>query len=280
MIKFRHALVLGTICMLLGQSGHAQTIFSDSFESGTKMAQGMLTWQGTAGGVSISTDWASTGKYSMKFPYVAKPEDDDDFVEQRFSIGTGTEDLWIRFKLKVPTGYYHRNVPGSDNNKFFKISSNRDSDSAQGVNLMWEYWPTSDGGSRLAYHWTNPDVEIGEHKALTYVFGPKEAGQVLEFVLRARMSSKSGVKDGIVQTWVRSSDSAAFKQIHNETAAPMYPSSRWPTQTKWVAGYILGWANSSFGANTTFYIDDLRMSSSSLLDDVVAPKPPGGISVQ
>lgn len=250
----------------------------DGFETGTKATVGALRWTDSAGGVVVSNTWAATGSYSMKFPYLAKADADDDWVEQRFELTTHASELWVRFKMRVPDGYSHRDVSGSDNNKFFKISSNPDTNSSEGVNLMWEYWPSGNGGSQLAYHWTNPGVSVGSHEQMKYVFGPAEAGKVLEFVLHARMSSKAGVEDGVVQTWVRTQGAATFTQIHDQRAAPLYPASSWPTQTTWVAGYVLGWANSSFAKNTTFYIDDLQMSSSSLLGSL-SPSPPTSVSV-
>jgi hypothetical protein len=272
---------IGAICLLSWQAAHGGVLFSDSFESGTLASSGALTWTSSAGGVAVSTDWASTGRYSLKFPYVAKSSEEDDWVEQRFAVSSGTPELWIRFKLRIPNGYYHRDVPGSDNNKFLKLSSNAEANSSQGVNLTWEYWPDGAGGSMLHYHWSNPNVSIGSHLGGAFVFGPAEAGKVLEFVLRARMSTGPGISNGIVQTWVRSSDSEVFRQIHDERSAPMYPGNSWPTQTKWVAGYLMGWADSSFAQNSAFQLDDLIMSSTSLLDSAsMAPRPPVSVAVQ
>lgn len=281
LLSLPRVLMHSALCAALLISGSAvsQTLsFTENFEQGRLVNRDGVTWLSRAGKVAVSNAWAYSGSYSLLFPYTALPDTEDDFQEQPFALSTPVSDFWIKFKIRIPDGYYHRQVPSSANNKFLKISSNPERSSSEGVNLMWEYWPDGKGGSKLAYHWTNPNVEVSPHHDEVYVFGPAEAGKVLEFVLRARMSSARGVADGIVQTWVRKDGEASFKQLHNRTNAPLYPASTWSSQTRWVSGYILGWANASFAKDTPFYIDDLQISSASLM--APQPNPPAALSVR
>jgi hypothetical protein len=225
------------------------------------------------------------GGYSLEFAYKGKPAEEDAIAVQNFKLTSGVSEIWVRFLLRVPNNYYHRDAPGSDNNKFLKISTNPQVSSQEGVNVLWEYNHDGGGGSTLAWHWTIPGIDNhhSPHSQKTYVFGPSEKGTVQEFVFRLKMASSAAANDGIIQAWHRRSGDSQLRKIHDLQDAPLYPGSSWPTQTQFVAGYILGWANSSFASDTTFYLDDVRVASSSLVGSdsapqVAPPKPPTDVS--
>lgn len=178
----------------------------------------------------------------------------------------GVDDLWMYFKLRVPAGYSHVAGIGS-NNKLMKWGSHHDGGSSPGINLLWEFWPTVDGGvgsSELAFHWTIPDVNVGSHEQLTRVFGPAEAGTVQEFIMRAKTASAFEVDDGIIQTWHKPAGAGSYTKIHEYLTAPLYPTPTVPTQTTWVGGYLLGASNSGYVDQTDFFLDDIVFSETNL----------------
>jgi len=84
-------------------------------------------------------------------------------------------------------------------------------------------------------------------------------GALHEFVIRRRRSSSKAAKDGIVQIW---KDGVKVYELLN---SPLYSA----TNNKFEEGYIMGYSNSGFDEDTTFYVT---------LFELYGDTPPPGIT--
>lgn len=209
-----------------------------------------------------------SGTYSARVRYAAGPvqEVSELYFDLTDDAPTGVSEMYQYFKIRVPSNIFHGDNFETNNNKFMKWGSHHDGGSSQGINLLWEFWNTNDatGDSELAFHWTVLEVDIDGHKQLTRVWGPAEAGTVQEFILYGKMSSASGEWDGIIRTWHKPAGAGSWTKIHEWLTAPLYPGPSWPTQTKWVGGYMMGASNSGYDEETDFFLDDIIFSETNL----------------
>lgn len=70
--------------------------------------------------------------------------------------------------------------------------------------------------------------------------------------------------DGRIELWRRWEDEDSFTQIHEVTDANIAPPPGGPNG--WAAGYLLGWANAAYEEHTEWLIDEVTISTESLLD--------------
>ena len=65
--------------------------------------------------VYVDDGRAKTGSQSLLFPFLTQRK------EKRMNIGTDNKEIWFSYDIYIPSNYYHDNVSGTDNNKFFAI---------------------------------------------------------------------------------------------------------------------------------------------------------------
>ena len=252
----------------------AAPLFSEDFEEGQRTGNDYFAFTSASNNVYVAEDpvtGATTipyrGQYSLGFSHRAKSPGKDSTAEQDYRLGDRQNEIWFRYFFRVPDNFYHRQEESSSNNKW--LVAYTDEYERSGVTVALEYWPDGEGGSRIAYRWVRDGDRAPGHRGHTqFIRTPEDRGKWIEFVFYARLASASGRDDGVVQTWIRREGESEYTQLHDRTNAPLYSSA----QTGGFAeGYIMGWSNSGFSEETTFYIDDFEFSSSSLL---VEPKPP------
>src|SRR6185312_8319360 len=82
----------------------AQTIFSDSFESGDlSHAQGSFKWASHTA-TSVISGFAHTGTHSLKFSFPAGTPSQGSWAEQRFNMGANYQELYIEWYAYYPDG--------------------------------------------------------------------------------------------------------------------------------------------------------------------------------
>jgi hypothetical protein len=86
----------------------------------------------------------------------------------------------------------------------------------------------------------------------------------MKIVVRLRAETSAGAADGLMQVWRRWEDEGSFTQTHNRTGQPIRIPSGGPNG--FAAGYLMGYANSAYGQDTEFLIDDFTLSTTSLLN--------------
>ena len=252
----------------------AEIILQDDFSNGNKNDSSNFNWTDNSNNVYVKND-PVTGKstipysdsYSLAFTHRAKPDGSDSTAEQRFRLGKNYPELWFSYYIRVPDNYYNRTQTSSDNSKFLALWS--DTYEGNGITVVLEYWPTGDGGSKLAWRQVLNSTRK-QHKDHTRIITvPGDRGKWMHFVYHVKMASKVGVNDGVVQTWLKKEGESSYRQIHNVTNANISASGATPGFN---TGYFFGWSNAGFDEETSFYIDDVVISTTPLLG--AAPNPP------
>lgn len=255
----------------------ATPLFSEDFEEGQRTGNEYFGFTSSSRNVYVVEDpvtGATTiphrGQYSLGFSHRAKPPGKDSTAQQDYQLGERQNEIWYRYFFRVPENFFHRQEESSSNNKW--LVAYTDDYERSGVTVVLEYWPDGNGGSRIAYRWVR-DSGFSSHQGhAQFIRIPEDRGTWIEFVFHVRLASAAARNDGVIQTWIRREGESDYIPLHDRTDAPLYSSA----QTGGFAqGYMMGWSNSGFAEETTFYVDDLEFSSSSLL---VEPKPPGNLT--
>ncbi|MES2933237.1 MAG: hypothetical protein V4805_07095 [Pseudomonadota bacterium] len=87
---------------------------------------------------------------------------------------------------------------------------------------------------------------------------PADYGKYMDLIFHGRFSSAPGAKDGVIRTFVRKQGEAKYAMRHNIINADMNKRSDVAAGLQqWQAGYLMGWSNSGYDAQTTFHISQL-----------------------
>src|SRR5690606_25220930 len=116
------------------------------------------------------------GKYSLAFTHRAKPIGEDSSAEQRFDLGGSYPEIWFSYWVRVPDNFYHRSGGGAANTKWLALWTNNYEDRT-GVTAVWEYWPSSDGSSRIAYRWVGPDGASAHQDYTAFIDATADRGK-------------------------------------------------------------------------------------------------------
>ncbi len=261
---------------------HGAVIGSDDFESGIIAGQhGGFSWASHGDNVFADTDPVTGrptvpahGKHSAGFAYRARPAGSDSTAELRFKLAKPMPEIYLTYEIRVPDNYFHRpERPG--NSKWLMLWSNEYEDFA-GLSVGWEYWPSSsgDGSSSLAYRWVDQNGRSG-HKDYQPFIDPKEhRGKWMTIVEHVKMSSAPGKGDGLIEFWRRVED-GDLEQIHRAEGLVLWPSAG---PAGFTHGYLMGWSNSGYSSETTFYLDDFSISDTWPLGP--QPQKPNSVRVQ
>jgi hypothetical protein len=237
--------------------------FSDNFDTGVKTNANGFTWDGA---MPVGSGQAFSGQYALQFTFGPDAPQEDSFSEERFNLGRYLSEYWVDYMLFVPANFLHRIESGfPGNNKFFMTWRDTYSDTDGGTwRIGYEFnqpWPTSESASLLRpmssrwdlNSWTDhlldhPDIG----KAFIAGAGPVQPGQWTRIRLQFRAASSRADADGIMRMWV---NDALFAEMTTGKFHNFYDT---PADAVLRKGYFLGWSNSGYAEETTFFIDDVK----------------------
>jgi len=253
-------------------------VFSDGFESGDlSTTQNNFRW-GSGGGqqlgfnVAISNNPPRTAKFdpgsrSLSFNYPGEPDGEDSTAEQRFDMGPGGyAELWLEYWFYLPANYFHRTQGGSPtNDKFLRLWGGNYGNENVGYSNNnpkggASFDPLSGGDSWLYGQWGDHDSVIltGQdrpHWSPAFANGQNGSmarGEWHQVRWHWKLASAEDANDGEYRLWV----DGALKI--EKTGKDFYGDNgnflRW--------GYLMGWSNSGWATDHTFYIDDFKLFDS------------------
>jgi len=171
--------------------------------------------------------------------------------------------------------------PNSSNNnqKLFALWQDGYAGHGTGPTIVWNFWrQSSNGGARFDFVLGGDSQSRGHFGSYEDFMLPEDAGRWMQLVLYAKNSSADGALDGEVGIWRRWEDEADFTLISKAPGRGFsFPESG---PVGWQAGYVMGWANSTYAETTEFLMDDFVISSSSLLKAVARPRAPNDVLAQ
>ncbi len=220
-------------------------------------------------------DWtAFDGDYSLRFRYPAG----ENWAEQRFALGGSYADIWVRYWIRVPENYAHPSGE-PDNQKWLALWTDNYL-SASGVTVVFGLWPSFSGGGNTVLEYVALGA-IGNtgYRGSVEFFGPADAGRWMQVVHRVRLSSGSGINDGVIQTYRQWEGEPGFTLLQSSAAAV---NTLWPNSGPQgiSAGYLMGWANATYPENTEFLIDNFEVSLERFVELGSEPAAPTLLTVQ
>ena len=222
------------------------------------------------------------GENSLRFRYDALNSGarEPEWTEQRFDLGKGYPEIWISYYIRVPLNYHRGpNSPtqGNNNTWFLLLMGNMSNYNNSEVTLFsnldrLESW--SDGSSIKL----SSTIRMGgggyagETKGYVNFVTPADAGRWMEVIYYLRASPAKGV-DGsgayrMYRRWVDESSATLIDSI-DPAYMPITQASIDAGYNGWGGGYFMGWLNNPYAEETEWLIDNLIISTTSLL-----PNPP------
>lgn len=272
------------------QASFAGVFFDDGFESGDLSYRDPVSGAGwsssnysSGDSVSVSSSMSHSGSHSLKFFFKGDASlADDAWAEQRFTLGSPRDEVFMRYYIYFPSNYVIRNDPnGPENTKIFRLWGDLYSPSepikvgmsiGSSENLFFE----AKTGGPWPYQLNCAGTVDPVPDQTTWILTGEYLGKWTSFEFHIKKDSGSG--DGIFQMYV---DGVLVKDQQNLSweGAPCAPGY-------FLNGYLMGWSNSGFSQDTTVYIDDVVFSDSYIgtteagVSPAVRPQPPADLQIQ
>ena len=282
-------------------TANAADIFTDSFETGDFSAtnvqgfswadnvrMGVVTeaYETTTNSKKVNIakkdasefpggDWIPySGQHSMRFAYPAG----EAWSEKRFDLGTPMKDIWIRFWLRIPMNFSYG--PTGNPNKLFSLWCDGYSAKGDGstVWLGFHRYNTTDATVSITYSDGNYTSSNAYQQSKLFTTS-NDGGRWMHLVMHFKTESKSGERDGVIQTYRRWAGESSYTKLHEKLGLPIkVPTNGSPNGFK--SGYLLGWANAAYQQNTEWLLDDFIISDSSPMGQLTKlPKAPTNLVV-
>ena len=256
-----------------GGGGVVTPFFADNLAGGALNPANGFTWGGLTADpgnslIITSEDAPPGATHSLKFTYRATVAPANAYnCELRFDMGRYLNEVWIEYQWKPPATYSHRANAG-DNNKFFALWRDDYSDTVGGTQqFTLETWPYEGApgaksmfrASARAGLITDIDPNTRDYPQLRPPFinpGPIRLGEWNRIRFHMRGSSSFGVSDGLFEVWVNDVKFLMFTEV------PLYNTYASPADVLYRNGYFMGYCNSGYDIDTSFYLSDFKFYDS------------------
>lgn len=239
------------------EASSGASVYEDGFETGDMSYTGNgFSW--SQGSMSPSTDRAYAGNYSLKFVFGPDANLEDSWQEQRFNLGTPCPEIWLEYRIWIPANYYQRTQSaGGNNNKFFCMWDSGDYHGGAPGAMQWflETWPDGSGNSSLQFLWGDQYQFWGGGTLPNFILAA-DKGAWMRIRCHSKPSTYKGASpldgDGIFEMW--KNDEKWFDR--NDL--------NWTHETEefWQRGYVMGYCNTGFLDETSFYVDEIKWFTS------------------
>lgn len=200
---------------------------------------------------------------ALRFHYSPNDGNRPDAWAERTLHWNPQRECWIRFDLRVPKNYTHRNSSPS-NNKLLAVFMDGYSSKGNGPTVIWEMWSDGNGGSRVAVHYSRGQrTTANAHRGHTQFISTRDRGRWMTIVFRMVAASSRGSNNGIIQLWRRWKGDSQWTKIHDMRNADIASPPGGPNG--WRTAKLMGWSNSGFSRETYIYLDNIAVADASLL---------------
>lgn len=275
MYKFAVAFAASGL-LAFGAPANSELLVEDSFESGDMSTSSTIgfRWSNTKVTSVVTADtevfitsevnrpapessqWeAKTGDHALMLRYDAGRS----WTEQKFHWDEPQPELWMSFWLRVPTNYAHPEVEGAnDNQKLFRLWMDDYGHKGDGSTVGMSFRGDETGGS----YFFAKIAGSGDKGRVPFITIPDDRGRWMHLVVHVKGESLPGEKDGLLEAWRKWEGDADYTKTHEFKEQPIKLSS---TKKGFASGYLMGWANAVYPADTEFLIDDFKLSTTPLL---------------
>jgi hypothetical protein len=200
-----------------------------------------------------------SGQHSLMFQYPPGAFQS----EQRFNIGGAYPEIWMSFWLRVPVNFSHPSAPPA-NQKLFNIWMDGYSNTGAGSTAGMEFSPNGAGGSNFFVKVSSGDFNVTNAPLGTvpFITVPDDQGRWMSLVVHIKSETQPNLQDGVMGVWRKWEDEQNYSKTHDLSSLPIKLDS---AAGGFKAGYLMGFANSPYPDWTEFFIDDFKLSTTSLL---------------
>jgi len=223
----------------------AEIIFRDDFGSNnfSKVQNGASWGQRTA---------VTASNQSARFLFSGKSSGHA-FSELRFDLGAAYREVWLQFRLFIPSNYKHRKFSNANNFKFLRIWPRNYRDREK---VGFSNWQSRSGssGSRLVADWAVNGQGLGPKGDRVDPFiSEADRGKWMTVKIHVKAAASSS-QHGTLRVWKNGN-----LVLNNNGTVNNYHSGEGHAYRY---GYLLGWANAGFDKDTIIYIDDVIFATS------------------
>jgi hypothetical protein len=221
------------------------------------------------------------------------PSGINSWAEQRFSINTsslgtkGLTEIWLQYDIFIPTNYFHRDLDPSGSNwvgggeKLLSLYadeySNPNPTLILGQNMMRRSYDTGapnttnvggsyqSGSFAVTRNGSRDFFQMWPEESKPVVNVKVDLGTWQRRTIHVVMPTSATSNNGVVEFWIKRANGTVSKII-DEHSGWFYGGA----QNYINGGYLLGWSNTGFNADTYFLIDNVIVASSSGLVDGTA----------
>ena len=222
----------------------------------------------------IPANWDPiTGSNALKFKYKADGSgnsDEQKWSELRFDANTAQTSMYVGYWVRVPSNYSRANADGgSQNNKWFDmlwgfVGDGSSTDYTDGNLPRLEMQDTLGSASAC-----NINMQVRQQGAngfenstsYTDFITPADAGRWMHCVYYLGESSGTDVADAKLRFWRRWEDEETYTLI-NSLDNLVIQNTVGSGTNGWSGGYLMGYANGTYVADTNWCIDAMSMWSS------------------
>lgn len=287
------SMLVGAVLLTASSSLFANLLFEDDFSSGDmskynasfRWGIGNTPTKGQSASQIVKVAGPSGATVSaVKFEYAAlssaASESQKYWAEERFHLtASATEvrsqngassvaypEVWLSYWLYVPSNYAHGPVNPSNNKGFVTLWKN---EYMGQVGSAIDWWRTGSNQSRIgawvgedgngANHgnkdtptFIRADHRIGDGGALSIL--PSEHGKWVHVAVGMKISPNSTARSGFISVYKNGEKVISWEGLNNWNTNPALQG--------YDRGYLLGWANSGYSTQTTFYLTGFKFATS------------------
>ena len=174
---------------------------------------------------------------------------------------TGIEEIWIAYQVKIPDNWA---VPtgSSPNNKWLQwwCGTNAQYDVAGTTQFSMNTYADGSISGQENLHVNCKDGTDGVYNGETIAsnfYDANDAGKWMHLAYRFKCSSAGNAADGACEIYRKWDGDASYAKIVDQQNLKL---AKTPNSAGLQAGYLLGYANRTYAADTEFIIDDFELS--------------------
>lgn len=218
-------------------------------------------WQ--VGDIVTGVDGVSTGE----FWGTNLGENQEQIIFLNFADNQGVNASWVGAVTNTTRGgtaLVTKRSFENNNNKLFTKWCDDYSGLGFGPTVVWELSGDNTGGSQIGQQYsagqqTGTGQHGGEQKyAQNVIVYPDDCGTWMEFIFHVKMATARGADNGVIEVYQKKEGETGFTLLISETDADIGPAVEDVEFTQFAQGYFIGYSNSGYDVETSFYVSQFR----------------------
>lgn len=176
----------------------------------------------------------------------------------------------------------------ANNNKLFAKWVDGYSNTGAGPTIVWEFSGDDTGGAQLGQQYSAGQYTVtGAHGepqlyAQNFIRYPEDLGTWMEVMFHVKLASARGVNDGVIEVYLKREGEEDFTLFLQDTTADIAPPVEDVPVTGLANGYFIGYSNSGYDVDTSFYVSQFwhGIEAATVIGNAVTAEVPSGSVAQ